>query len=49
MRYDCDEQTARWAFPRQTPAPVEFLTERVSVPRFWEAELPRSYVLCTQG
>ncbi len=46
--HDCDEGTARWAFDRLTPAPVEFLTEAVSVPRFWEAGLPRSYVHCLQ-
>ena len=46
--HDCDEGTARWAFDRLTPAPVEFLTETVSVPRFWEADLPRSYVRCLQ-
>jgi hypothetical protein len=44
--HDCDEQTARWAFDLLTPAPVEFLVEPVSVPHFWAAELPRSYVWC---
>ncbi len=46
--HDCDEGTARWAFDRLTPAPVEFLVETVSVPRFWEADLPRSYLRCLQ-
>lgn len=46
--HDCDETTARWAFDRLTPAPVEFLTETVAVPRFWEADLPRSYLRCLQ-
>jgi pimeloyl-ACP methyl ester carboxylesterase len=46
--HDCDETTARWAFERLTPAPVEFLTETVSLPRFWKAELARSYILCLQ-
>lgn len=46
--HDFDEKTARWAFERLTPAPEEFLLETVSVPRFWQANLPRSYVLCTQ-
>ena len=27
--HDCDEATAAWAFSQLTPAPVEFLTERV--------------------
>lgn len=46
--HDCDKETARWAFDRLTPAPVEFLVETVSVPRFWEANLPRSYIRCLQ-
>lgn len=46
--HDCDDATVSWAFERLTPAPVEFLTEPVSVPRFWAADLPRSYILCRQ-
>jgi pimeloyl-ACP methyl ester carboxylesterase len=46
--HDCDIETARWAFGLLTPAPAEFLLETVSLPRFWQANLPRSYVLCTQ-
>jgi pimeloyl-ACP methyl ester carboxylesterase len=48
LYHDCDAETAAWAFARLTPAPVDFLTEIVSVPRFWAAGLPRSYILCTQ-
>jgi pimeloyl-ACP methyl ester carboxylesterase len=46
--HDCDEATVRWAFDRLTPAPVEFLTEIVSLPRFWESNLARSYIRCEQ-
>lgn len=46
--HDCDAQTAAWAFARLTPAPVEFLVETVSLPRFWQANLPRSYIHCMQ-
>jgi pimeloyl-ACP methyl ester carboxylesterase len=46
--HDCDEDTARRAFEQLTPAPVEFLVETVSVPQFWKAELPRSYIGCLQ-
>jgi pimeloyl-ACP methyl ester carboxylesterase len=46
--HDCDERLAAWAFAQLTPAPVEFLIETVSVPRFWQAELPRSYIACAQ-
>jgi pimeloyl-ACP methyl ester carboxylesterase len=46
--HDVDEASARWAFDRLTPAPLEFLTEPVSLPRFWEADLPRSFIMCQQ-
>lgn len=46
--HDLDQATARWAYERLTPAPLEFLTEPVSLPRFWAAELPRSFILCEQ-
>lgn len=46
--HDCDAETAAWAFERLTPAPVDFLTETVSVPRFWTADLPRSYIVCLE-
>jgi pimeloyl-ACP methyl ester carboxylesterase len=47
--HDCDEQTARSAFDRLTPEHVvDTATTPVSVPRFWEAEPPRSFILCLQ-
>jgi pimeloyl-ACP methyl ester carboxylesterase len=47
--HDCDEETARWAFDRLTPEHVgDTATTPVSVPRFWDAELPRSFVRCLQ-
>jgi pimeloyl-ACP methyl ester carboxylesterase len=47
--HDCDEATARWAFEHLTPEKIgDTMTTRVSVPRFWEAELPRSFILCLQ-
>jgi pimeloyl-ACP methyl ester carboxylesterase len=46
--HDCDGATVDWAFARFSPAPPEILTEPVSVPRFWSANLPRSYLLCLQ-
>jgi hypothetical protein len=45
---DCDEKTARWAFEHLTPQPTECLVEPISVPAFWKAGLPRSYVRCRQ-
>ncbi|MFI5047145.1 MAG: alpha/beta fold hydrolase [Acidimicrobiia bacterium] len=45
--HDCDEATARWAYEQLSPGPhASYSLEPVSVPRYWEANLPRSYILC---
>jgi pimeloyl-ACP methyl ester carboxylesterase len=44
--HDCDPTTVDWAFGLLSPAPTEFLLETVSIPRFWAADLPRSYIRC---
>jgi pimeloyl-ACP methyl ester carboxylesterase len=47
--HDCDEATVRWAFERLTPEVAgDTATTPVSVPRFWEAALPRSFIVCLQ-
>ena len=47
--HDCDAATARWAFERLTPEIAgDTATTPISVPHFWEAELPRSFVVCLQ-
>lgn len=47
--HDCDEETARWAFERLGPERFGDTTVTpVSVAHFWEADLPRSYILCLQ-
>lgn len=46
--HDCDEETARWAFDRLTPAPPGILVDPIHLARFWEADLPRSYIRCLQ-
>lgn len=47
--HDCDEATARWAFERMGPERIgEMAHSPVSIPRFWAAELSRSYILCLQ-
>ena len=46
---DCDEATARWAFERLTPETAgDTATTPVSVPHFWEAAPPRSFIRCEQ-
>ena len=47
--HDCDEATARWAFEHLTPESIgDSASTLVSVPRFWAANLPRSFILCLQ-
>lgn len=47
--HDCDEETARAAFDRLGPERFGDTTVTpVSVPRFWEADLPRSFIVCEQ-
>lgn len=47
--HDCDEATARWAFERLGPEWFGDTTVTpVSVPHFWEADLPRSFIVCEQ-
>ena len=46
--HDADRATLAWAFARHTPAaPVPF-EEVISTPAFWRADLPRSFILCTE-
>jgi pimeloyl-ACP methyl ester carboxylesterase len=47
--HDCDDETVRWAFEHLTPESAgDTATTTISVPRFWEADLPRSFVLCLE-
>ncbi|MGF7233843.1 MAG: alpha/beta hydrolase [Frankia sp.] len=46
--HDCSEQVAQWAYGMLTPQPLSVFAEPISIPRFWEAELPRSLILCRQ-
>lgn len=47
--HDCDEPTARWAYQRLGPERFGDTTVApVSVPNFWAADLPRSYIVCEQ-
>jgi pimeloyl-ACP methyl ester carboxylesterase len=47
--HDCDESTARSAFERLGPERFGDTTVTpVSVPNFWAADLPRSFIVCEQ-
>jgi pimeloyl-ACP methyl ester carboxylesterase len=44
---DCSEETVQWAFPRLCPERAgETSTVPVSLPDFWAADLPRSFIVC---
>jgi len=46
---DCTDETVRWAFEQLTPERAgDTATTPISVPQFWEADLPRSFVLCLE-
>ena len=47
--HDCDDRTVRWAFEHLTPEIAgDTANTSISVPRFWEADLPRSFILCLE-
>ncbi len=47
--HDCDEATACWAFEQLKPERAgDTATTPISVPRFWEADLPRRFIVCLQ-
>ena len=46
--HDCSPELARWACSKLTPQPLALMLEPISIPRFWEAQLPRSLILCRQ-
>lgn len=46
--HDCPPGLAKWACSKLTPQPLAPMTETISVPRFWDAQPPRSLILCRQ-
>jgi pimeloyl-ACP methyl ester carboxylesterase len=44
--HDCSETLADWAFEQLSAAPQQILIEPVTMPRFWAAAPPRSYIVC---
>lgn len=46
--HDCTPETTRWAIEQMTPQRIDVMvSEAISVPKFWAAELARSYIMCT--
>jgi pimeloyl-ACP methyl ester carboxylesterase len=46
--HDCNEATARATFAQRSPAPTGFLQETVALQNFWQADISRSYILCSE-
>jgi pimeloyl-ACP methyl ester carboxylesterase len=46
--HDCPDDVVDWAVAWLTPQQLAPTRETVSIPRFWAADLPRSYILCLQ-
>lgn len=44
--HDVSDEDLAFATARLSPAPPEFLIEPVRLLRFWNANLPRSYIIC---
>lgn len=47
--HDCAPELARWACGKLTPEPLAPMMEVISIPQFWEADLPRSLILCRRS
>lgn len=43
---DCSDELAGWACKQLVPELLAPINEPISIPRFWEANLPRSYIYC---
>jgi len=46
--HDCDDDTVDWAFSKLTPGISPFPNERLRLKPLWDAQTPRSYILCRQ-
>jgi pimeloyl-ACP methyl ester carboxylesterase len=46
--HDCSPADSQWAASRLTAQPLAPTTEAISIPRFWEAQLPRSFIKCAR-
>jgi pimeloyl-ACP methyl ester carboxylesterase len=47
--HDCPSATAQWAFEHMTPQRIDVMvSEPIVLKNFWEADLPRSFIRCTE-
>lgn len=45
--HDCEPEIARRAYERLAPQALAPMATPISVPTFWSASIPRSYIVCT--
>ena len=46
--HDCDNATVAWAFSKLSPGISPFPEEKLYLGDFWQAQIPRSFILCEQ-
>lgn len=46
--HDCDDETVAWAFSKLSPGISPFPNEKLHLSNLWKAQIPRSFILCTQ-
>lgn len=46
--HDCDDETIDWAFSKLSPGISPFPWEKLYLKPFWDAQRPRSYILCRE-
>lgn len=46
--HDCSPEVAEWAFGKMNPQQLAPVTTPIHVPKFWAADLPRSFIQCTE-
>jgi pimeloyl-ACP methyl ester carboxylesterase len=45
--HDCRPEDQQWAFERLTPLPIEPVSSPLNLSRFWQASIPRDFIVCT--
>jgi pimeloyl-ACP methyl ester carboxylesterase len=45
--HDCTPEDQAWAFERLTPLVIAPTLEPFDIPRFWEAPIPRDFIMCS--
>jgi pimeloyl-ACP methyl ester carboxylesterase len=46
--HDCNPELVDWAAERLVPQPLAPVLEPISIPKLWQSDLSRSYIICSQ-